>query len=114
MNKQQGFVARAYSVCLTDQIPEDDEDIDTRWAYYCETAAQFDPIDLLKIALDELKHRDSPLLEAIEEAIRYPYEPGRAPKVNASDALRLGKALIALIARIADDQVTMAQAEEGR
>jgi hypothetical protein len=32
--------------------------------------------------------------------------------VNVSDALRLGKGLIAIIARIVDDQVSMIQAEE--
>jgi hypothetical protein len=48
--------------------------------YYCETASQLDRSDLLEIVVDELKTEDSPLLEAIEEAINYPYEPGPPQK----------------------------------
>jgi hypothetical protein len=112
--ESQVFNPDSYSLRPTDLIDDGDTDTDTdvRWAYYCETASQLDPTDLLEIAVDELKTEDSPLLEAIEDAIRYPYEPGRAPKVNASDALRLGKAIIAIVARIVDDQVSMIQAGE--
>jgi hypothetical protein len=108
----QVFSHDSYSLRPVDLIPDDDTDTDVRWAYYCETASQLDPSDLLDIVVDELKTEDSPLLKAIEEAINYPCEPGRPPKVNASDALRLGKAMIALVARIVDDQVTMIQAGE--
>jgi hypothetical protein len=110
--ESQVFSPDAYSLRPVDLIPNDDTDADVRWAYYCETAAQLDPTDLLEILVEELQSEESPLLEAIEEAIRYPYEPGRAPKVNVSDALRLGKGLIAIIARIVDDQVSMIQAED--
>jgi hypothetical protein len=102
------------SISVTDLLPDNDTgDADTVWQDYCETAAQLDPIVLLDIALNELKNENSPLLDAIHEAIRYPYEPGCPPKVNASDALRLGKALIAFIAKITDDQVTLIQAGGG-
>jgi hypothetical protein len=110
--ESQVFSPDAYSLRPVDLIPDDDTDTDVRWAYYCETASQLDPSDLLQIVVDELKTEDSPLLEAIEEAINYPYEPGRPPKVNSSDALRLGKAIIAIIARIVDDQVALIQAGE--
>jgi hypothetical protein len=63
----------------------------------------------LEIVLDECRAEDSPLLEVIQDAMRYPYEPRCPPKANVSDLLRLGKKLIAIIAKAVDDQVTLRQ-----
>jgi hypothetical protein len=107
--ESQVFSPASFSLRPVDLIPDDTTDEDVRWSYYCETAGSLDPSDLLEIVLDECRAGGSPLLEAIQDAIQYPYEPGCPPKANVSDLLRLGKKLIAIIAKAVDDQVTLRQ-----
>jgi hypothetical protein len=83
-----------------------------RWLDYCEIAAQVSRPHVLGCAVSDLDCDDSPLFEFIDDAITNPHEPGRL-KANIMDLARRGKAILHLIAKSVDDQVSVRMVLEG-
>jgi hypothetical protein len=109
--ESQQFSPTAYSLNPTDLIPPDDEEegIDVQWLEYCRMASTLDRARILEVVLSDLDSDDSPLYDLIDDAIANPHEPGR-PKANVSDLARLGKAILAMVAKAVDDQVNLRMA----
>lgn len=102
MIEQAGFVAHEYSVSPTDLIPEDDEDIDTRWQDYCLEASKVDRQRVLECVLSSLDTDDSPLYALIDSALATPHEPGRA-RESITILAQIGQALLDRVAASVDD-----------
>jgi hypothetical protein len=111
--ESQAFSPAAYSLNPVDLIPSDEfEDaVDVQWLEYCRIASTLDRTRILEVVLSDLDADDSPLYDFIDDAIANPHELGR-PKANVSDLARLGKALLAMIAKAVDDQVNLRMAVE--
>lgn len=108
----QAFLPASYSLSPTDLIPPDDSEddtVDVHWQEYCRIASTVDRQRILEVVLSDMDAEDSPLYDLIDDAIANPHEPGR-PKANVSDLARLGKALLAMIAKAVDDQVNLRMA----
>jgi hypothetical protein len=101
---EQALSFKDYSVSPGDLLPPDDKD-DAE-------AAQVNRQHVLEWVLSDFDADDSPLFELIDDAMQYPHEPGR-PKANVSDLIRVGKAVLALVAKAVDDQMTLRQMGQG-
>jgi hypothetical protein len=106
MIEQAGFVAHEYSVSPTDLIPEDDEDIDTRWQDYCLEASKVDRQRILECVLSSLDTDSSPLYTLIDSCLKDPQEPGRA-RESITVLAKIGQALLDRVAAAVDDQVNL-------
>jgi hypothetical protein len=60
--------------------------------------------------LEELDAEDSPLYDLIDDALQHPYTPGERPRTNVTELIRLGQAILNIVARVTDDAVSMRQA----
>ena len=112
MMEQAGFVTREYSTSPTDLIPDDDEDIDTRWQDYCLEASKLDRQHILDAVLSSLDADDSPLYALINSAIATPHEPGR-PRESITVLAQIGQAILDRVAAAVDDQVNLHMAIGG-
>jgi len=111
MSNAQAFSFRDYSLSPADLIPDDvdDDDPDYRWLEYCRAASTLDRNDILSIVLEELDAEDSQIFDMIDSALKDPHEPGR-PRESVTVLAGIGKAIMQLVARVVDDQVSMRQA----
>jgi hypothetical protein len=90
----------------------DDEDADVQWVEYCRIASTVDRTDILAVLLEELDTPTSPLYDLIDDALEHPYTPGERPKTNIIELVKVGQAILNLVAQSVDNAVSMHMACE--
>jgi hypothetical protein len=111
----QEFLPAAYSVSPVDLIPPDDnaeiDEVDVRWARYCQTAATLDRDELMDMIVEELKANPE-LLYQIEDCCTNPYPESERPKAHVGEMAKLGLAVLQVIISAVDNAVGIRQAVE--
>jgi hypothetical protein len=114
--ESQVFDPQAYSLSPVDLIPpddfEDEDDADVRWLEYCRMASKVSREEILAVVLDELNSPVSPLLDLIDDALATPHPEPDRPRTNVTELIKLGQAILSMVAKAVDDQVSMRIAVE--
>ena len=110
--ESQVFSPTAYSLRSIDLVPPDDvdEDEDVRWLEYCRIASTVDRTEILTVVLEELNTEESPLLSLIDDALAHPYTLGERPKMNIMELVKVGQALLNIVATSVDNAVSLRMA----
>jgi hypothetical protein len=112
--ESQAFVPAAYSLRPIDLIPpddfEDEDDVDVRWLEYCRMAASVRRDEVLAVVLDELNSPTSPLFDLIDDALATPHPEPDRPRTNVTDLIKLGQAILGLVAKAVEDAVGLRMA----
>jgi hypothetical protein len=115
--ESQAFSAADYSLRTIDLIPpddfEDEDDTDVRWLEYCRMASTVPRDEVLAVVLDELNSPVSPLFDLIDDALATPHPEPDRPRTNVTDLIKLGQAILNMVAMAVDDQVSMRTAIGG-
>jgi hypothetical protein len=105
-----------YSLSPTDLMPpddfEDEDDADVRWLEYCRMASTVARDEVLAVVLAELNSPASPLFDLIDDALKTPDPEPDRPRTNVTELIKLGQAVLNLVAKAVDDQVSMRMAVE--
>ncbi len=114
--ESQAFLPADYSLRSQDLLPpddfEDEDDADVRWLEYCRMASTVPRDEVLAVVLDELNSPVSPLFDLIDDALATPHPEPDRPRTNVTDLIKLGQAILNLVARVVDDQVGRRMAVE--
>jgi hypothetical protein len=117
MMESQAFLPADYSLHMQDLIPpddfEDEDDADVRWLEYCRMASTIPRDEVLAVVLDELNSPTSPLFDLIDDALATPHPEPDRPRTNVTDLIKLGQAILNIVAVAVDDQVSMRTAIGG-
>jgi hypothetical protein len=115
--ESQAFLPADYSLRTQDLLPDDDfedeDDADVRWLEYCRMASTVGRDDILAVVLAELNSPASPLFDLIDDALKTPHPEPDRPRTNVTELIKLGQAVLNLVARVVDDQVSMHMAIGG-
>ena len=112
--ESQDFLPADYSLRTQDLLPpddfEDEDDNDVRWLEYCRMASTVPRDEGLAVVLDELNSLVSPLFDLIDDALATPHPEPDRPRTNVTDLIKLGQAILALVAKAVDDAVGLRMA----
>ena len=114
--ESQVFAPADYSLRTQDLLPpddiEDEDDADVRWLEYCRMASTVARDEVLAVVLAELNSPASPLFDLIDDALKTPHPEPDRPRTNVTELIKLGQAVLNLVAKAVDDQVSMRMAVE--
>jgi hypothetical protein len=109
--ESQQFSSADYSLRTQDLLPpddfEDDDDADVRWLEYCRMASTVARDEVLTVVLDELNSPVSPLFDLIDDALKTPHREPDRPRTNVTELIKLGQAVLNMVAKAVDDQVSL-------
>ena len=112
--ESQVFDPKADSLSPVDMIPPDDfedkDDADVRWLEYCRMASTVPRDEVLAVVLDELNSLVSPLFDLIDDALATPHPEPDRPRTNVTDLIKLGQAILGLVAKAVEDAVGLRMA----
>jgi hypothetical protein len=63
--------------------------------------------EVLAVVLDELNSPVSPLFDLIDDALATPHPEPDRPRTNVTELIKLGQAILNIVAKATDDQVSM-------
>jgi len=113
----ENFSFKDYSLSSVDLIPpddfEDEDDTDVRWLEYCRMASTVPRDEVLAVVLDELNSPASPLFDLIDDALATPHPEPDRPRTNVTELIKLGQAVLNLVAKAVDDAVNLRMATGG-
>jgi hypothetical protein len=109
--ESQQFSSADYSLRTQDLLPpddfEDDDDADVRWLENCRMASTVARDEVLTVVLDELNSPVSPLFDLIDDALKTPHREPDRPRTNVTELIKLGQAVLNMVAKAVDDQVSL-------
>jgi hypothetical protein len=102
-----------YSLSPVDLIDDDDtvDELDIRWARYCEIARDLDRDELMEVIVDELKANPE-LLYQLEDCCTSPYREPERPRAHVGEMAKLGLAILQVIIGAVDNAVGIQQTVE--
>jgi hypothetical protein len=114
--ESQVFLPAQSSISPMELIPDADDDdhvdeVDTRWARYCEIAQALDRDELLDVIVDELKANPEVLYQ-LEDCCTNPYQEPERPRAHVGEMAKLGLAVLQVIIGAVDHAVGIRQAVE--
>ena len=108
---EQAYSFKDFSLSPTDLLPpddiEDEDAADVRWLEYCRQASMVPRDEVLAVVLDELNSPVSPLIDLIDDALATPHPEPDRPRTNVTELIKLGQAILNIVAKATDDQVSM-------